>query len=195
MEAAYQPIETESTPAEPPESLELSDPQLVLGQLQAAGDRLRAELTEAQQQLAEAAENHLRATAEFENSKKRLRAESGLRVERTKAFVIGDLLPVLDNLERALVAGGDELALRTGVEMTARMFVEALGRQGVTRIAAVGAAFDPTRHEAIGTVESTECPEGAIVDELQAGYLMGDRVLRASMVRVSAGAPAESVAA
>lgn len=168
-----------------------SAPQAALALLHAAAEKLRAELTETQQQLAEARENHLRTVADFDNAKKRLRTEAEQRVILAKGGLVEDLLPVLDNLERALAAGNSEHPLQSGVEMTARLFQDTLTRHGVIRIVAVGEMFDPARHEAIGEMETTEHAAGVIVEELQPGYLMYDRVLRASRVRV-AKAPAET---
>jgi molecular chaperone GrpE len=97
------------------------------------------------------------------------------------------VLPVLDNLERALATPatvGDE-KFRQGVEMTARSFREILSREGVTPIEATGQPFDPHLHEAVMTVVSTEHPAGTVISELQKGYRLGERVIRPSMVQVS----------
>ena len=150
------------------------------------------ELAELQQQLearSRLADEHLdrlrRLTADFENYKRRAQREKEeLSLYGAEQFV-KTILPVLDNLERALAATGDEQALRTGVELTARQLREALARAGVLPIAAEGEQFDPNLHMAVAVDAESEAAEDTIVAELQRGYKMNDRVLRPSMVKVA----------
>ena len=150
------------------------------------------ELAELQQQLearSRLADEHLdrlrRLTADFENYKRRAQREKEeLSLYGAEQFV-KTILPVLDNLERALAATGDEQALRTGVELTARQLREALARAGVLPIAAAGEQFDPNLHMAVAVDVESEAAEDTIVAELQRGYKMNDRVLRPSMVKVA----------
>lgn len=150
------------------------------------------ELAELQQQLearSRLADEHLdrlrRLTADFENYKRRAQREKEeLSLYGAEQF-IKTILPVLDNLERALAATGDEQALRTGVELTARQLREALARAGVLPIAAEGEQFDPNLHMAVAVDAESEAAEDTIVAELQRGYKMNDRVLRPSMVKVA----------
>ncbi len=150
------------------------------------------ELAELQQQLearSRLADEHLdrlrRLTADFENYKRRAQREKEeLSLYGAEQF-IKTILPVLDNLERALAATGDEQALRTGVELTARQLREALARAGVLPIAAAGEQFDPNLHMAVAVDVESEAAEDTIVAELQRGYKMNDRVLRPSMVKVA----------
>ncbi|MCY0879124.1 MAG: nucleotide exchange factor GrpE [Firmicutes bacterium] len=142
------------------------------------------------QELAESRYDQLiRLQADFENFRRRVDREreeiQGLVAER----LLRDLLPVFDNLERALKympTEGDAKVWRVGVEMTLNGFLEAFRRLGVTPIEAAGARFDPRFHEAVQRVESDQ-PEGTIVEELQRGFVWNDRVLRASLVKVSMG--------
>ncbi len=138
--------------------------------------------------------DHLvRLQADFDNFRRRIDRER----EDIKAYVVGsilsDLLPVYDNLERALKFmpnDGDAKSWRVGLEMTLKGFNEALARQGVEAIDSTGQMFDPRLHEAVQRVAS-DLPEGMIVEELMKGFRWKERVLRASMVKVSEG-PVES---
>ncbi|MCL5116845.1 MAG: nucleotide exchange factor GrpE, partial [Firmicutes bacterium] len=108
---------------------------------------------------------------------------------RVAERLLSDLLPVFDNLERAvkfMPTEGEAKAWRVGVEMTLKGFLEALARLGVSPIEAEGVHFDPRYHEAVQQVDSS-APEGTVVEELQRGFVWNDRVLRASLVKVSTG--------
>ena len=96
------------------------------------------------------------------------------------------LLPVLDNFERALEAEGDSLKdYKSGVEMIYRQFQDVLSLEGVEAIPAVGEPFDPVKHEAVFREESEEYPENTIIEELRRGYVLKDKVIRPSMVKVT----------
>jgi molecular chaperone GrpE len=136
-------------------------------------------------ELAELRDRHLRLLADFDNFRKRAERELEERTRYMLAEPIRELLPVLDNLERALAAQGAEGDLIRGVEMIARQFLEVLRRFGVEPIPAVGAPFDPRRHEAVMSVESTDVAEPTVVEELQRGYVLRDRLLRPALVRVA----------
>lgn len=142
---------------------------------------LEAELAETKAQL-------LQLAADFENYKRQAaRRESETR-DRTVRSVVEDLLPVLDNFERAVDAAKnatDVESLRVGVEFILQMFQEALRNNGVQPIEAKGQSFDPLHHEAIEEIESDEAP-GTIVEEAQRGYVYKGHVLRASRVKVAA---------
>jgi len=128
-----------------------------------------------------------RAHADFENFRRRSSKEREEFATYANQRLILSLLPVLDNLERALstpASDGDE-KLRQGLEMTARSFREALAKEGATPIIAMGEPFDPKLHEAVMTVESDEHEDGTVMLEFQKGFRLGDRVVRPSMVQVS----------
>ena len=144
--------------------------------------RLRDELEEARGR-------YLRLRADFENFRKRVERERGESARRAIAEPIRELLPVVDNLERALAAGGETEELRGGVELILRQLVEVLRRFGVAEIPALGLAFDPEVHEAVARVEDPEVSAPTVIAELQRGYWLGDRLLRPAMVRVAV--PAE----
>lgn len=136
----------------------------------------------------------IRLQADFDNFRRRMDRERQEIAGQVAERLLKDLLPVFDNLERAvqfMPEEGEAKAWRVGVEMTLKGFLEALARMGVQPIEAVGAAFDPRYHEAVQRVDSDQ-PEGVVVEQLQKGFLWQDRVLRASLVKVSSGvAPSE----
>ena len=131
----------------------------------------------------------IRLQADFDNFRRRMDREREEIQGRVAERLLSNLLPVFDNLERALAympTEGDGKAWRVGVEMTLNGFLEALAGLGVKPIEAVGTRFDPHFHEAVQQVESSE-PEGTVVEEVQRGFIWNDRVLRASLVKVSTG--------
>lgn len=154
------------------------------------------------EELAQLKDRHLRLLADFDNFRKRAEREREERARFSLTEPLRDLLPVIDNLERALAARGSLDDLRQGVEMISRQFEEILRRFGVTAVAAVGQRFDPRVHEAVSRVESPAVEAPTVIDEMQRGYRLHDRLLRPAMVRVavpheqggeSAGVPAEPV--
>ena len=130
----------------------------------------------------------LRTAAEFDNYRKRMDRERRDLAEHTAGEVIKELLPIIDNLERALQASAQDDPLRKGVELTHRQMLDRLRRRGVTPIEALGADFDPNFHEAVSHEESAQHREGEVMAELQRGYKVGDRLLRPAMVKVAKGA-------
>lgn len=148
--------------------------------------RLRAELDVERRERQAAEDRALRFRADFEN----LRRRTALEAEQLRTGLIQDLvgrfLPVLDDLERALQAAGQEAAPSwlSGVEMVRRRFLAALGELGLARMETVGRPFDPERHEAMLRVEDSGLASGTVVEELRPGYLLGDRVIRPALVKV-----------
>lgn len=134
------------------------------------------------------ADSLLRLRAEFENYRKRASRELVEARERAQGDLLGELLPVLDNLERALDAAEhhQEGKVLDGVRLTRNQFVDLLARVGVQETEGLGAAFDPAVHDAI-MVQPSEYEEGLVASVLERGYRQGDRVLRPARVIVSAG--------
>lgn len=159
------------------------------------GKELTSELQEIRQQLekkeSEAKENYdrfLRQVAELENFKKRMAREKGEAIRYANENLMKDLLPVLDNLERAVdhAQGGDNgKPLLEGVEMVLKGFLDVLNKYGVTQIPAKGESFDPEKHEAIAQVESEAYEPNTVVEEHHKGYYLLDRLLRPSLVSVA----------
>jgi molecular chaperone GrpE len=130
----------------------------------------------------------LRSIAEFDNYRKRIERERRDATERAAEGVLGDVLPILDDLERALAADTDETSAesyRRGVELIHKQILDLLTRRGVKPIETVGQTFDPNLHQAVATESVPGVPDGEIVEELRRGYLLGDRLLRAAMVKVA----------
>ncbi len=145
-------------------------------------------LEEARAEIARVRDQLLRTAADYDNFRKRTRRELEDAQKRGREELLRDLLPVFDNLERAVVHAGqasDAKAVADGVGMVLKQFADTLGRIGIKRIAAVGKAFDPSQHEAIQQVETDEHPPGTVVAEVQPGYAMGDKLVRAAMVVVA----------
>jgi molecular chaperone GrpE len=153
-------------------------PEQKLGDAQAEAARLRDQL--------------LRTAADFDNFRKRARREEADATKRGKEGLLKDLLPVFDNLERAVQhADGaqDAKAVASGLRMVLKQFVDTLEKGGIKRVPSVGQPFDPTRHEAIQQLPSKDHPAGVVMAEVQPGYMMGDYLVRAALVVVSKGAP------
>lgn len=129
----------------------------------------------------------LRLAAEFDNYRKRIERERREQAEAAVADAVADLLPIVDDLERALAAmtGDDAAPYRKGVELIHLQMLDLLRKRGVRPIEAVGADFDPNFHQAVATEEGGGRRDGEIVEELRRGYMIGDRLLRASMVKVA----------
>ncbi|MGV3487134.1 MAG: nucleotide exchange factor GrpE [Tuberibacillus sp.] len=130
----------------------------------------------------------LRLQADFENFKRRTREEKARDRQFRAMDLITNILPVLDNFERALETTAEHeesKALRQGLEMVYRQLTEALKQEGVSKIVAEGQPFDPNKHQAVMQVESEEHEPNTVVEVLQAGYELNGRVIRPSMVKVS----------
>ena len=132
----------------------------------------------------------LRKSAEFDNYRKRVERDRQSMAESAAAALIADLLPLVDDLERALSAetgtAGAE-AYRQGVELIHRQLLETLRKRGVRAIDAVGTQFDPHFHQAVIHEAAEGHREGEVIEEFRRGYMLGDRLLRPSMVKVAKG--------
>lgn len=148
----------------------------------------QTELEMLRQQNQQLTDQYLRTLADLENVRRRHRQELVDKQQIANERLIHDLLPVLDNLHRALEAAKvseEGAGLKAGVQMTARQFMDVLKHYGVSPIESVGQPFDPAHHEAIGQLETDDQPEGAIAAEVQRGYLLHGRTLRPSRVMVA----------
>ena len=148
-------------------------------------DALRTELESVQTELAAEKDKNLRLRAEYDNFRKRSARERDNIYADVKADTLKKLLPIFDNLERALRQETADEAYKKGVAMTMNQFLEALKALGVTAIEAVGQTFNPNEHNAVMHMEDPDKGEGEIVQEFQKGFKMGDRVIRFSMVQVA----------
>ena len=150
--------------------------------------RLREALEAKTREAEEHRDRYLRAAAEFDNARKRAAREREEYTRYANESLLRELLPVLDNFERALQAARGEpvaAAVTSGVELIQRELLRVLEKFGVTPFPSVGQPFDPERHEAIARVSAQGRPEGTVVDETARGYLLNGRVLRPAMVTVA----------
>ena len=130
----------------------------------------------------------LRSIAEFDNYRKRIERERRELAEFVSFEILHDLLPLVDDLERALAAAGGTQTVagyRTGVELIYKQLQELLRKKGVTPIEAKGADFDPHVHQAVASEPSADHRDNEVIEELRRGYRLGDRLLRPAMVKVA----------
>ena len=149
-------------------------------------------VAELQRELEEAKSKALYAAAETQNVRRRLEAEKEQASSYAAAGFARDMLAIKDHLDRALAAAGDDLRadktaaqFLAGIEATSRELEAVFQRNGVTRIKSVGEALDPHRHQAMVELPSEDAEPGTIVEELQPGYMMKDRLLRPALVGVA----------
>jgi len=126
-----------------------------------------------------------RVMADFDNYKKRIQKEKAAQYSLITAELVGDLLPVLDNLEKSASVEDEGNAVLEGVILVYRQFQEVLQKLGVNEIKTVGEKFNPEYHDAVMHVEDDQYGENEIVMELRKGYILKDRVIRHSMVKVA----------
>ena len=150
---------------------------------------LEAQLAQARQEAGENWNKYLRERAEMDNFRKRQERIAADRIAREKKTLIHKVLEVMDNVERALVY--QESMDKQGLQHTLRMLLwqlnEVLRGEGLTPVPSLGTIFDPYVHEAIEAIESSDQPEGMIVEEVLKGYKMGEETLRPARVKVSKG--------
>jgi molecular chaperone GrpE len=155
------------------------------GAAQAERDSLIEQLKEAEAKMVEYKDGWARSQAEFQNYKKRLERDNELAYASMKGDIIKKVLPALDDLERALQNRPAEDAWANGIELIARKLQNLLDAEGVKRIDAKGAAFDPNFHEAISHEPSDEVESGHVIDVVQNGYTLNEKVIRPVLVRVA----------
>jgi molecular chaperone GrpE len=145
-------------------------------------------IEEYQAKLDEADTRYLRLQADFDNFRRRTKLDFEAAEKYRAQSIISDLLPVMDNFERALQTQVDQeqaKSLLQGMEMVYRLLQDAIKKEGVEPINAVGEAFDPHLHQAVMQVEAEDTDSGIVLEEFQKGYKLKDRVIRPTMVKVS----------
>jgi len=154
------------------------------------------EVKRLQQEAQQAKDRYLRTLADVENTKKRLTREKEEFLRYAAEAMVRELLPIVDSLDQALVAvdkQSDPQAVVKGVHLIYRQLLGLLSKEGVKRIPTVGEPFDPHRHEAVAQVEATDgTPENTVVEEVQVGYTMHDKVIRPAIVKVARGTAKQS---
>lgn len=159
-------------------------------------ESLNRELQAVNEKLDESNAQYLRITADFENFRKRTRKEQDEQEERVKCSTILKMLPVIDNFERARVQlkpeGESANAIHKSYQGIYKQLVDCFKQIGVAPMRSEGKAFDPMLHEAVMREPTDEHPDGTVMEELQRGYVLGDRVIRHAMVKVSVAMSASS---
>src|SRR5438552_7430843 len=152
-----------------------------------SSSELAAELAAARDEAQATFARYQRLAADFENYKRRTRQDLAERTQYANEELLRKLLPVLDNFKRALDHAPEGIDQRwfEGIELIARQFEDVLAAQGLSQIPAMGERFDPSRHEAIAREETDAHEEGTVVEEMQPGYRLHDRVLRPTLVKVA----------
>jgi len=150
-----------------------------------AAAAIEAEFAKLNQEIADLKDAQLRLMAEYDNFKKRTAREKEALLYDATLICMNKFLPVLDNLLRAEAAPCSDEAYKSGVDMVFKSFMEAMERMNVKKIEALNAPFDPNLHNAVMHVEGEEYPENTVIEVFQEGYIMGDRVIRHSMVKVA----------
>jgi len=155
-------------------------------QLTAEIESLTSQLREAEKKAAEYKDGWALAQADFQNYKKRLERDNELTYISMKGDIVKKILPVLDDLERALQnRPADNNGWANGIELIARKLQNVLESEGIKRIEAEGAEFDPNFHEAISHEPADGVKSGFVIGVVQNGYMLGERVIRPAMVRVA----------
>ncbi len=159
-----------------------------MAETQAPEDGGETTLADLRRQLDEKQDRLLRTLAEMDNMRRRGQRERDEYTRYANESLLRDLIPVLDNLDRALAAAratGEASKVVDGVELIQRELMRVIERHGVTRYSALGQQFDPTRHEATASVVSADQPSNTVVAEIAPGYLLNGRLLRAAQVAVA----------
>lgn len=147
-------------------------------------EQLEAKAKEAQANY----DRYVRQLAELENYKKRTLRDKEETIRFANESLIKDMLPIVDNLERAVAhaqGGGNGKPLVEGVELVLKGLIDALGKHGLVQVSAIGQPFDPERHEAMAQVETDSHAPNTVVDEHHKGYLLFDRLLRPALVTIA----------
>lgn len=154
-------------------------------------EALRRETAALRSELAELRDQLLRRRADFENFKKRMERDRDSASHAMAEKIFSELIPTIDNLERALAAGGDEGALRAGVEMIHRELLAIFDRHGVQAHDPTGQLFDPGTHQALSHEVVPGLQEGTVAEAFRKGYSYRDRLLRPALVKVAKAEDAE----
>lgn len=165
--------EKESAPAEPEQTPVQETPEAP------------SEAQQLQEKLAAEHDAHLRLAAEYDNFRKRTQKEKDASYANGRADTVAKLLPVYDNLARAMAQSTEDAAYKKGVEMTMTELEKIFGEMGVSAYGAVGDAFDPNLHNAVMHMEDESLGENVIAQVFQKGFRMGDQVIRFAMVQVA----------
>jgi len=148
-------------------------------------EALKKQLEESEASVSEFKDSWMRSQAEFQNYKKRVERDNDMMRASMKGDIVKRILPVLDDLERALQNRPADESWANGIELIVRKFQTTLESEGVKRIEAEGKEFDPNFHEAISNEPNDEVESGHVIAIVQNGYMLGERVIRPALVRVA----------
>jgi len=148
-------------------------------------DEIKQQLTEVTEEKDEYLNKLKRLKADFVNYRNRAKKEKQQIEAKTKIEIISSLLPVIDNFERALKSVDEDSEFLSGVKMIHKQLIDVLKKEGLEVIDTEGEEFDPAYHEAVMQVEAEDVDSGFIVEEIQRGYMMEDKVVRPAMVKVA----------
>ena len=148
-------------------------------------EALKSQLEEAETKLAESVDGWQRSQADFQNYRKRVERDNEMMRVNMKGDIVKKILPLLDDLERAMQNRPVDEPWADGIGLVVRKFQTTLESEGVTRIEAEGAEFNPNFHEAISNEPNEEVESGHVIAVVQNGYMLGDRVIRPALVRVA----------
>lgn len=154
-------------------------------QVPAEVEALKKQVEEAEAKASEYKDSWMRSQAEFQNYKKRLERDNDMLRASMKGDIVKKILPLLDDLERALQNRPVDESWADGIELIVRKFQTTLESEGVKKIEAEGAEFDPNFHEAISNEPNDEVESGHVIAVVQNGYMIGERVIRPALVRVA----------
>ena len=148
-------------------------------------------IAELESKVKDSHDKYLRSVAELDNVRKRARKDNEEARIDAQTRVLREMLPVIDNLERAVAhasqSGDGASGLLEGIQLVLRQFAQALERCNVHVVAARGLPFDPTQHEAVSQIVTADAPAGSVVEVMQTGYRIGERLLRPALVKVAKG--------
>ena len=159
-------------------------------------DPVRLELESKTEEVKTLNDKYYRVAAEFENYKRRAQRDQNDAIRFANEKIFKDLLPTIDNLERAIKCGSEQTegdGLLEGVELTYKQLLETLTKYGIRQISSQGDLFDPAMHQAVAQVESESAKPNTVVEEFQKGYFLHERILRPAMVTVAKDKPGEGV--
>ncbi len=181
------PILDDSSETAKPAPAKKSPSDVLLEATLKAKQEMQEVLAQTQKEAKDLYDRLARVSADFDNFKKRVNREKADAIKFANEGVFKEMLPVLDNMQRAIAAGADE-----GVRLVAKQFEDVLAKLGAVGFASLGEPFDPSRHEAVGSRPDDTVPAQIVAEEYQRGYMLHDRLLRPALVIVSSGPPAES---
>jgi molecular chaperone GrpE len=169
-------METQASDAESTEGSEQARAQI---------EALQSQLADAESKVSEFRDSWMRSQAEFQNYKKRIERDNEMMYASMKGDIVKKVLPVLDDLERAMQNRPEDSAWANGIELIVRKLQNVLDSEGIKRIEAEGVTFDPNFHEAISHEPNDTVESGHVIAVVQNGYMLGERVIRPALVRVA----------